>query len=397
MALKIPVAHDFICPWCWIALSQADRLRKEFDVEFEWLSYELMPEGMAWPEPTPPSPLVPNKPTTPSRLDLALAAEGMPFLTVARPGQMQSRKAHLAVEYAKTEGKGEELLRALYEELYLRGATINDLDVIERAADKIVENLNALRLAVEQESFADKIICFDNDAYASGVFHVPTFFIGDARYAEQPYSVLRDAVSKVAERQPNFWRGLKFPQGPKHRPFTAIVMAITLDGTVAIQGQPFVGTKNDQHVLQTVEEQFEASIAGAETARQAPRSWHTRAARSFILSRSGNLPADSEYVRRSEVLNLDGPANLNKWLASLKTQGVQKLLIEGGPRVNRQFLEIGAVDELFLTLTPTISMGRTILPLVEPTLDAFPPLRLELIEGQAWGDEWFGRYRVLRP
>ena len=39
---------------------------------------------------------------------------------------------------------------------------------------------------------------FDDDAYNSGIYNVPTYFVGDERLAEQPYVVLRDAVAKIA-------------------------------------------------------------------------------------------------------------------------------------------------------------------------------------------------------
>ena len=35
MSLIIPVAHDFICPWCWVGLLQVNRLKEEFPVDFE--------------------------------------------------------------------------------------------------------------------------------------------------------------------------------------------------------------------------------------------------------------------------------------------------------------------------------------------------------------------------
>lgn len=396
MALKIPVAHDFICPWCWIALSQTERLRREFDVEFEWLGYELMPEGLDWPEHQEPRKPVPTKPPTPSRLDLALAAEGLEPLTVERPHRMRSRNALLAVEHAKTVGKADALVKALYEALYLRGMEINRLDVLAAIAEPILGGADALLESIRQNRHGENIVCFDDDAYAAGVFNVPTFFIGGERYAEQPYSVLRRAVAAVAEPKPLFWRELRLPDGPPHRPYTAIVMAQTLDGAVDLQGQPYIGTKDDQFVLKTLEEQFDASVVGAETVRKAPAAWRSRSTKSFVLSRSGRLPSDSEHVKQAEVVGTDGALDLEAWVAGLRNQGVKSLLIEGGPSVNRQFLELDLVDELFLTTVPTISMGR-----VQPTIAGRGdrdgrPIRFALVDERRLGDEWFARYRVVR-
>jgi len=52
MSVTLPIAHDFICPWCWVGLLQALKLKKEFGVALEWKGYELWPEELAWPVPS---------------------------------------------------------------------------------------------------------------------------------------------------------------------------------------------------------------------------------------------------------------------------------------------------------------------------------------------------------
>jgi riboflavin biosynthesis pyrimidine reductase len=65
-------------------------------------------------------------------------------------------------------------------------------------------------------------------------------------------------------------------------------------------------------------------------------------------------------------------ADLPALMAELRRRGVGVLLCEGGPRLLARLLEIGAVDELFLTLAPQVA-GR----------DADLP-RLALVEGTAF-------------
>lgn len=197
MSLVIPVAHDFNCPWCWIGLSQVRRLRQEFDVTFDWLAYELFPDELEWPESTPAPERNPDKPKTPTRFQLALAAEGLDPLTSNRPHHMRTHYAHEAVEFAKLTGKQDELIETLYEAHWLMGEDINQPDNLVRLAAGIVAELEGLREAVTARRFADKIVPFDDAAYASGVYNVPTFWIGGERYAEQTYRVLRQAVVDV--------------------------------------------------------------------------------------------------------------------------------------------------------------------------------------------------------
>ena len=199
MATTIPVAHDFICPWCWVGYLQAKKLEEEFGVQFDWLGYELFPEELEWPDyapaPEPPA----NRPPTLNRFQFLLAADDIEMPTAERPKKMRTFNAHEAVEYAKTEGVGSQLIEALYIAYWVRGEDINNVDVLLGVASGIVKDLDALKKAVYTKQFKDNIVGFDDDAYARGVYNVPTFFIDGASYAEQPYSALRKAIKKVVE------------------------------------------------------------------------------------------------------------------------------------------------------------------------------------------------------
>ncbi|MCH8980301.1 MAG: DsbA family protein, partial [Armatimonadetes bacterium] len=104
MSLVVPVAHDFVCPWCWIGLRQTRRLKAHYGVEFEWLSYELLPEGLARPPKKKPEFVDPRRPYVPSRLALAYAAERMDVPTAQPSASLSTHPAHEAVEFARTKG-----------------------------------------------------------------------------------------------------------------------------------------------------------------------------------------------------------------------------------------------------------------------------------------------------
>lgn len=197
MPITIPVAHDFICPWCYVALLQINRLKEEFDVEFEWVGYELFPEDMEWPAPRPAEASPANKPPVLSRFEFLLYADGVSMPDVERPNRMKSYNAHQAVEYAKTEGVANELTEKLYRALWEEGQEINLLEVILEIAQGTVRNLEALKQAIQTKQFSDKIIPYDQPAYDSGVYNVPTYFIAGERYAEQPLGILRNAIIRA--------------------------------------------------------------------------------------------------------------------------------------------------------------------------------------------------------
>ncbi|MCX7799595.1 MAG: DsbA family protein [Fimbriimonadales bacterium] len=196
MAITIPVAHDYICPWCYIGLFQAKRLQEEFGVRIEWLGYELMPEELPWPDPKPAKEADPNRPPTPSRLDLALAAADLELPPVDRPKRMRSHHALEATEHAKELGCADAFVERLYRAYWEEGREINDPSVLAELARPLFDPEPMLG-AIAERRYADRIVAFDDEAYSRGVFNVPTFFIGGERYAEQPYRKLAQAVRKV--------------------------------------------------------------------------------------------------------------------------------------------------------------------------------------------------------
>lgn len=198
MSLKIPVAHDFVCPWCWVAVHQMERLKKEFDVEFDWLSYELWPADLPRPVVEPPR-VIPSMPPIPTRLDLMLASENMELPPVERPKRMNSHKALLASEFAKEQGMGEPFILEIYRAFWDRGEFIGETEWLGNTASHFGMDAEAMRESIDSEQFADRIVGFDAPAYKTGIFHIPTFIIDGKKYAEQPYRVLEKAVAEATK------------------------------------------------------------------------------------------------------------------------------------------------------------------------------------------------------
>ena len=198
MPLTIPVAHDFICPWCWVALFQVKRLKEEFGAVVEWKGYELFPDALEWPE-YPAQPELPeNKPKIPSRLDFILIADGVEMPNVVKPKKMRTHNAHEALEYARMEGKADEFAEVLYRAYWERGREINKPEVLAELAHGVLNDGMAMSQAIAERRFAKNIVGFDDDAYAAGVYNVPTYWIDNVRYAEQPYAVLKKAVEAAS-------------------------------------------------------------------------------------------------------------------------------------------------------------------------------------------------------
>ncbi|MGE0001538.1 MAG: DsbA family protein [Fimbriimonadaceae bacterium] len=192
----VPVAHDVSCVWCWIGVNQVRELRRELGVEFDWQGYELYPEGMPFDPPAPKPSVEEDRPKTPSRVQLALAAQKLVLPKVSRPSDMRTHKALTALEHAKATGDLQGAVDALYDAYWLEGRDLDCVDAVASHVAPFADSEDGVRQAVLEDAYADKIVAFDEQAYANGVYNVPTFFIGGERYAEQPVTVVRAALTR---------------------------------------------------------------------------------------------------------------------------------------------------------------------------------------------------------
>ena len=441
MALVIPVAHDFICPWCWIMISQAQRLRMEFNVVFDWQGYELWPEDLAWPDPPQQTAVESSRPKTPSRLNLALAAEGLEYPSVARPPKMRTFRAHQALEYAKRQGVGEAFMERLYRAYWLEGKNINELDVLKELAAGMIFDIDRMVHAIESKAFDRWVVKFDDEAHSLGVYNVPTYFIGGQKYAEQPFSVLRAAILReLGEDAPSDDHGsdavhgaphqtaipydsLSFAEAPEDRPYIVLNMATTIDGktVTGTRTEPVgdLGSELDHSTMRSIQQQVDAVLLGAGSLRSTPGLWYPKELKRFVATYSGELNykgrffsdlsegafvvttkrSDFEVGEGIEVLKFGkNEINWGNFFAHLrKEMGVKTLLIEGGSELNASILEVDLVDEIFVTICPKLKLGRK-----TPTLaggDAFDRDEIpnfSLVSCEAVGDEVFLRYRRLR-
>lgn len=151
-----------------------------------------------------------------------------------------------------------------------------------------------------------------------------------------------------ARRQNEAWRTWK----ALGRPFVTYKAALTVDGRVTVPGTRWVTGEVSRRRVHELRAAADAVGVGMGTVRaDAPRLDARevpvrRQPRRLAFGR-GPLPAESELELRS--------GDLAEELAALATEGVQSLLLEGGPTLATAFLEAGLVDRLLLFVAPTLS------------------------------------------
>ncbi|OON89567.1 DsbA family protein [Pyramidobacter sp. YE332] len=127
---RVTMFLDVICEWCYLAKGILDSLRGRYDLDVTLLFMEIHPDApeggmpMSWHVPEP------------EKFFGMLNAMGAPYGVRFRDRDVFSNthKALLAAEYAKSIGKGENFLRAIWRAYMEEGKNISEEAVIEEAA-----------------------------------------------------------------------------------------------------------------------------------------------------------------------------------------------------------------------------------------------------------------------
>jgi diaminohydroxyphosphoribosylaminopyrimidine deaminase/5-amino-6-(5-phosphoribosylamino)uracil reductase len=163
------------------------------------------------------------------------------------------------------------------------------------------------------------------------------------------------------------------------RPFVTLKLAVTLDGRATVPGSLWVTGEESRRLVHELRAVSDAVAVGMGTVRaddprlDARDVGADRQPRRLAFGR-GPLPDGSELELRSGTLADE--------LAALAAEGVQSLLVEGGPLLATSFLEADLVDKLLLFVAPTI--GGEGLPMLG-RLDV--PLRLTRLRAREIGED----------
>jgi len=183
------------------------------------------------------------------------------------------------------------------------------------------------------------------------------------------------ADSAAARAQNEAWR-VWIAAG---RPFVILKLALTLDGRVALPGTRWITGEESRRRVHELRAQVDAVAVGMGTVRADDPQLTARdigaakQPRRLAFGR-GPLPDGSELELRTGVLEEE--------LAALAADGVQSLLLEGGPRLAESFLKEDLVDKILLFVAPRIAGSG---PSFAPDLRA--PVELRRLIAEPVGDD----------
>lgn len=163
------------------------------------------------------------------------------------------------------------------------------------------------------------------------------------------------------------------------RPFVILKLALTLDGRVAVPGTRWVTGEESRRRVHELRAQVDAVAVGMGTVRADDPQLTARDVDAAKQPRrlafgSGPLPGGSELELRTGALADE--------LAALAADGVQSLLLEGGPKLAEGFLRADLVDKVLLFVAPRIAGSG---PSFAPDLPA--PAELKRLTVEQVGDD----------
>jgi diaminohydroxyphosphoribosylaminopyrimidine deaminase / 5-amino-6-(5-phosphoribosylamino)uracil reductase len=151
-----------------------------------------------------------------------------------------------------------------------------------------------------------------------------------------------------ARRQNEAWRTWV----TLRRPFVILKVALTLDGRATAHGSRWITGEVARKRVHELRAEVDAVAVGMGTVRaddprlSAREVGAARQPRRLAFGR-GPLPAGSELELRT--------GGLEEELRALAEEGVQSLLLEGGPTIAQSFLREDLVDKVFVFVAPRIA------------------------------------------
>jgi predicted DsbA family dithiol-disulfide isomerase len=197
--IRLRMVSDYICPWCYIGLARLERLRSEFEIDFDVNAFELRPGippgGISRAEASK------GRIYPPGYIDNLLATARDAGIDMKRPPLIpNTHKAHETTQFAREHGRVWEIERALFHAYFEEERNIGDIDVLCDVGAGVGLDVAELRRALEDGRYAGTVEQELAWARAAGVTGVPTVIYNEqfAVVGAQDEAVFRDVARRVA-------------------------------------------------------------------------------------------------------------------------------------------------------------------------------------------------------
>ena len=184
----------------------------------------------------------------------------------------------------------------------------------------------------------------------------------------------------------------------KSRPRVILSAAMSLDGKIATKtGDSELSSKQDKVRIHKLRSKVDAILVGSNTVKRDDPLLTVRYVKGknplrIVLDSKATISQKSQIIRtckkiptivavskkasRQNISKLkkhpleimvigEKRVNIKSLLKSLSKKKIKTLLVEGGGTINWEFIKLGLVDELIVTVTPYLVGGQNAITLVE--------------------------------
>jgi predicted DsbA family dithiol-disulfide isomerase len=201
--MKVEIWSDVMCPFCYIGKRKFESALAQFPqkdrIEIEWKSFQLNPDMKTEPGKSINEYLAEVKGWDPAYAEevnnhvTKIASEVGLEYNMDKAVVANSFDAHRFVQYAKTQGKGDDAEEQLFKAYFTDGKNTADQDTLLALGAQIGLDTAELKAVLESSQFSENV---RNDIYEAqqvGARGVP-FFVLDRKYAvsgaQQPETFL---------------------------------------------------------------------------------------------------------------------------------------------------------------------------------------------------------------
>jgi predicted DsbA family dithiol-disulfide isomerase len=172
-------------------------LEKEYDVDVEWLPYELHPDTPPEGKPLPAYVQRAHATGADERLRQMAGESGREM--VFMDWMPSSRRALEASEYAREKGQHAAFHKVVFRKFYGEGRDMSEWAVLREAAEEVGLDPDEMQRETESGTYQDVVDEHIRQAQTMGITGVPAYVLGK-RYlimGAQPYAVFQQVMAEL--------------------------------------------------------------------------------------------------------------------------------------------------------------------------------------------------------
>lgn len=207
--IQLDIVSDVVCPWCIIGYKNLQTAIDELDVadkiELQWQPFELNPnmppEGQDLREHVAEKYGSSREDSDKSRLNISQrgAEVGFTFNFFEEMKIVNTRDAHILLEYADEHGKQTELKLALFTAAFTDQKDVSNRETLLNEVEKIGVDVEQAKTRLEESKYRDQVIEHERFWQGLGISAVPAVVFNrtSALSGAQPVEAYKQVLTEL--------------------------------------------------------------------------------------------------------------------------------------------------------------------------------------------------------